>query len=104
VAIAPDGRTALSGSGDKTVKLWELSSGREIRTFQGHTSSVYSVAISLDGHTALSGSHGDNGTLKLWDLLSGRDIRTFPGWARALVGGGGWRPLLGREAFIGETK
>jgi WD domain, G-beta repeat len=37
VAIAPDGRTALSGSRGKTLKLWDLASGKEQRTFAGHT-------------------------------------------------------------------
>jgi WD40 repeat protein len=76
VAIAPDGRTALSGSFDKTLKLWDLSSGHEIRTFQGHTDRVASVAVAPDGSTfALSGSSDQ--TLKLWDLSSGNEIRTF---------------------------
>jgi WD40 repeat protein len=45
VAIAPDGKTALSGSFDNTLRLWDLASGREIRTFEGHWYPVTSVAI-----------------------------------------------------------
>ncbi len=56
----------MSGSGDKTLKLWDVATGKEIRTFVGHTSTVDSVAFSPDGRTALSGS-GDR-TLKLWDV------------------------------------
>ena len=77
VAISRDGRTALSGSWDQTLRLWDLADGKELRTFVGHASSVYSVAISPDGRTALSGS-GD-ATLKLWDLASGKELRTFTG-------------------------
>ena len=55
VAIAPDGRTALSGSYDKTLKLWDLATGKELRIFTGHSERVTSVAIAPDGRTALSG-------------------------------------------------
>ena len=75
VAIAPDDRTALSGSVDKTLKLWDLASGNELRTFVGHSNLVTSVAIAADGRTALSGSYDK--TLKLWDLASGRELRTI---------------------------
>ncbi|MCH8838447.1 MAG: hypothetical protein IIA60_11740, partial [Candidatus Marinimicrobia bacterium] len=59
VAFSPDGRRALSGSGDNTLKLWETASGRLVQTFKGHTNWVSSVAFSPDGRQALSGS-GDN--------------------------------------------
>ena len=77
VAIAPDGRTALSGSSDKTLKLWDLVSGKELRTFTGHSGEVLSVAIAPDGRTALSG--GTDMTLKLWDLASGREATHLQG-------------------------
>jgi WD40 repeat protein len=77
LAISPDGRTALSGSEDKTLKLWDLITGKELRTFTGHGGSVFSVAISPDGRTAISGSV--DSTLKLWDLDSGKELRTFAG-------------------------
>ena len=56
VAFSPDGRFALSGSGDKTLKLWEVATGNELRSFNGHTHHVNSVAFSPDGRFALSGS------------------------------------------------
>jgi hypothetical protein len=77
VAIGAEGRTALSGSADKTIRLWDLASGKTIRTFTGHSAEVSSVAFTPDSRTALSGSY-DN-TLKLWDLGSGSTIRTFEG-------------------------
>ena len=75
VAIAPDGRTALSGSWDKTLKLWDLASGKELRTFTGHSGGVTSVAIAPDGRTALSGSRDK--TLRLWDFTRGVAHRAF---------------------------
>ena len=66
MAFSPDGRYALSGSWDKTLKLWDINTGKEIRTFRGHSSYVRSVAFSPDGRYALSGSWDE--TLKLWDI------------------------------------
>jgi eukaryotic-like serine/threonine-protein kinase len=77
VAIAPDGRSALSGSSDGTLKLWDLATGRELRTLVGGSSQVYSIAIAPDGRTALSGS-ADN-TLKLWELGTGKVLRKLTG-------------------------
>ena len=82
VAIAPDGRTALSGSHDKTLKLWDLATGKELRTFTGHPEMVSSVAIAPDGRTVLSGSYDK--TLRLWDLASGNALRTFVGHTTAV--------------------
>jgi len=75
-AISPDGRYLLSGSLDTTMKLWEISTGREIRTFKGHHESVNSVVFSPDGQFALSGS---GKAVRLWDIFTGRNIRTFAG-------------------------
>ena len=64
VAFAPDGRSALSGSDDKTLRLWDLANGSTIDTFTGHTDDVDLVAFAPDGRTALSGSADK--TLILW--------------------------------------
>jgi WD40 repeat protein len=77
IAISPDGRYAISASWDNTMKLWELSSGTEIRRFAGHTSTVSSLAFSSNGSFALSGSH-DN-TMKLWDVSNGVEVHSFVG-------------------------
>ncbi len=76
-AISPDGKTVVSASYDKTLKLWELESGKEIRTFLGHEDGVNSCAISPDGKTLVSASRDK--TLKLWELESGKEIRTLTG-------------------------
>ena len=77
VAIAPDARTALSGSLDNTLRLWDLPSGKELRVFTGHSERVTCVAIAPDGRTALSASRDK--TLRLWDLASGTVHRNFTG-------------------------
>jgi len=66
VAISPDGQTLVSGSKDKTIKVWNLQTGVLKTTLTGHSDSVNSVAISPDGETIVSGS-GDN-TIKIWRM------------------------------------
>jgi len=77
VTFSPDGTKVLTGSNDKTARLWDAASGAEIRTFIGHTSSVESVAFSPDGTRVLSGSV--DGSARLWDAATGVQIRTFTG-------------------------
>ncbi|MEH2458046.1 WD40 repeat domain-containing protein, partial [Nostoc sp.] len=77
VAIAPDGKTAVSASSDNTLKLWDLETGKEISTLSGHKDSVRAVALAPDGKTAVSAS--DDKTLKLWDLATGKEISTLSG-------------------------
>jgi WD40 repeat protein len=77
VAFSPDGAHALSGSWDRTLKLWDITGGNELRSFAGHTAPVLSVAFSPDASLALSGS-ADN-TVKLWDVKSGREVHSFTG-------------------------
>ncbi|MDT9185740.1 MAG: hypothetical protein P5674_23845, partial [Limnospira sp. PMC 289.06] len=75
VAIAPDGKRAVSASEDKTLKLWDLEQGRELATLSGHSRSVNAVAIAPDGKRAVSAS--EDKTLKLWDLEQGRELATL---------------------------
>jgi WD40 repeat protein len=77
VALSADGRWALSGSDDKTLRLWEVANGRCVRIFEGHTDWVISVALSPDGRWVLSGSADK--TLRLWEVASGCCVRTFEG-------------------------
>ncbi len=77
IACSPDGRTALTANDDGTLTLWELATGRQLRTFRGHSARALCVAFSPDGRTALSGSVDH--TLKLWDVESGNVVRTFYG-------------------------
>ncbi len=64
VAFSPDGKSIASGSWDKTIKLWEVSTGKLIKTLTGHNEYVESVAFSPDGKTMASGSQDK--TIMLW--------------------------------------
>jgi WD40 repeat protein len=77
VAFSPDGRIVASGSDDTTVKLWDVASGRELRTLRGHSNKVNAVAFSPDGRTLASAS--DDKTIKLWDVERGRETSTLSG-------------------------
>jgi WD40 repeat protein len=86
VAITPDGRFVVSASGDKTLKVWDLNSGTELRTLSGHTDGVNAVAITPDGKLAVSASNDD--TLKVWDIDSGTELNTLIGhdyWVRTVA-------------------
>ena len=86
VAVSPDGRFIVSGSDDRTVKVWELESGRLLRSLEGHTGRVRAVAVSPDGRFIVSGS--DDRTVKVWELESGRLLRSLEGhtdWVRAVA-------------------
>ena len=54
VALTPDGRKAISGSGDKTVRVWDLGSGVCLNDLEGHTDIVMSVALTPNGRKAIS--------------------------------------------------
>ena len=77
IAITPDGRWAVSGSLDHTLRLWDLKAGICLRSFEGHSSAVLSVSVTPDGRQAVSAS--DDGTIRIWSLDSGICVRTLEG-------------------------
>jgi len=73
VAVSPDGKYVLSGSVDSTMKLWEVSTGREIRTFSIYNHSVTKVEFSPDGNYILSGSE-IGCAISLTEVFSGKEF------------------------------
>lgn len=88
IAISADGRRALSASEDKTMRLWDVGTGTEIKRFDGHTCEVVSVCLSKDGRLALSGGGeklqggkplSTDYTVRLWAVEGGQELHSFSG-------------------------
>ncbi len=70
-----EGRTLLSASADKHIRLWDVAAHREIRRFIGHDAPVSSVACSPDGKTLASSS--EDGTVRLWETATGKEVHRW---------------------------
>ena len=77
VAFSPNGEVLATGSTDKTIKLWDVATGLELRTLTGHADFVNSVAFSPDGKIVASGSRDK--TVKLWNVSTGAELVTLKG-------------------------
>ena len=77
VAFSPDGKRIITGSNDRTSKVWDAETGKDTLTLKGHTSTVYSVAFSPDGKKILTGSYDK--TAKVWDAETGKETLTLKG-------------------------
>jgi WD40 repeat protein len=78
LCLSKDGSQFLTGhQNDPVVRLAEVKTGKEIRTFVGHTAGVWAAALSPDGALAVSGS--DDKTLRVWDAKTGKELRRCEG-------------------------
>ncbi len=77
VAVTPDGQHIISGSGDHTMRVWNLATGRPERTLEGRANAVSAVAVTPDGQRIIS--DGDDNSVRVWNLASGRAERTLDG-------------------------
>ncbi len=84
LAITPDRKYVITGSFDKTIKVWELETGESFHTLEGHEQEVTAVNISSDGSKVVTGS--EDKTVKLWKLETGNMLRNFTGHDGAIFG------------------
>ena len=67
VAFSPDGAAIASGSSDRSVRLWDAATGRQLRQLDGHGDYVWSVVFSPDG--AVIASSSSDGSVRIWNAV-----------------------------------
>ncbi|MBD2778197.1 WD40 repeat domain-containing protein, partial [Iningainema tapete] len=77
VAVTTDGGRVISASDDRTLKVWDMASGKELFSLQGHSDGVSAVAVTPDGGRVISAS--SDRTLKVWDMASGKELFSLQG-------------------------
>src|SRR5262249_15064542 len=82
VRFSPDGKILATAGDNKQIYLWEVASGKEIRTFGQHDNLIHSLSFTSDGRFLASSSY-DN-AIKLWEITTGREVHAVgkhQGWA-----------------------
>merc|ERR1712166_1570242 len=84
VDYSSDGRFVVSGSGDKTVRIWDVDTGECVKILKGHTGGVRGVSFSPNNQYVISGSIDK--TVRIWDVESGDCIKTLEGHTGSVTG------------------
>ena len=72
VALTADGATLVSAGDDRTIRVWDVSSGQTLRTLIGHEKQIPAIALSPDGRLIASSSRDHS--VRLWDMKTGKEV------------------------------
>ncbi|MCA9137176.1 MAG: WD40 repeat domain-containing protein [Planctomycetales bacterium] len=103
VAVSHDGTLAVSCSSDRTIRVWDTTTGQQKSQMNGHNSAVHAIAISSDETFAVSS--GADGTIRLWDIVGGRQLKQLNKfddtmYSVAIHPGGQWVATAGADREI----
>lgn len=73
IAVTPNSQQLISASSDKSLRLWDIAQGIELKSFSIHSSSVNSVVVSPSGDFAISGDY----SIKVWHIQTGKIVASF---------------------------
>ncbi|MFH0895610.1 MAG: caspase family protein [Bacteroidota bacterium] len=82
LAYSPDGKFLASAGQDFSIKIWDISTGKELKTLNGHKLYVQSLAFSPDGKMLASGSWDK--TIRIWEMNNFTEVRTITAHKRAV--------------------
>jgi WD40 repeat protein len=83
VAWSRDGTRLVSGSEDRTLRIWDMGTGKCLITMEGHISGVSCVQFSRDSKKVASGSHDQ--TVRIWDSVTGVELCRFEGHTQGVM-------------------